>query len=167
MIVFPKLSSWGPHAIMRTELEKLAWAGLRSGVMQYGKLSARRRSTIRIKRSLSEFGHAGPENTLLLVITCERVGSSHCISNYILRYKIYFMSKSFLDNILELKTYPFRLNAGYETNQGPSENFQASPLWCGCSIRRSFPFCCSYSFGRWFLVHIEYHRCEELMLTFF
>ena len=149
MIVFPKLSSWGPHAIMRTELEKLAWAGLRSGVMKYGKIVSQKKiDSLRIKRSLSELGRAGPENTLLSVITCERVGPSHCISNYIPRYKIYFMSKSFLVNILELKTYPFRLNAGYETNQGPSENFQASPLWCGCSIRRSFPFCCSYSFGR-------------------
>ena len=123
--------------------------------------------SLKLNCSFFEFGRAGPENTLLLAITCERVRSSHYINNNIICSEVHFISKCFVVNILSVKTYLFRLNAGYKTNQGPSENFQALLLWCGSSIRRSSPSCCSCSFGRWFLVHIEYHRCEELMLTSF
>ena len=52
----------------------MSWP-VRSGVMQDGKIvSQKKNDSLRIKRSLSEFGRAGPENTLLSAITCEREG---------------------------------------------------------------------------------------------
>ena len=62
----------------------MSWP-VRSGVMQDGKIvSQKKNDSLRIKRSLSEFGRAGPENTLLSAITCEREGllTTYCALKY-------------------------------------------------------------------------------------